>query len=246
MASGNTAWLPWPNRPFVSSAELLLVPRSDSLGVLQNYQRPTPGNQSAVGLPVPTALLFDAVHVPTRFAGIHRTYTTDYSDLTGIFNSTTPVNQLSSFREPGRVNLNTVGFDDVWNAVVAGPLATSATSRTAANFAAAPAKSTANLLALSSSSATVVSDTTSATTVLAHDRNPLHAFYTATRLANSVTPRSNVFAIWITLRESTANDPDSIRYRRAFYIVDRSIPVGYEEGKDNNVHDTIRLRRIIE
>jgi hypothetical protein len=246
MASGNTAWLPWPNRPFVSSAELLLVPRSDSLGLLENYQRPTPNNQSAVGLPVPTELLFDTVHVPTRFSGIHRTYTTDYSDLTGIFNNTTPVNQLSSFREPGRVNLNTVGFDDVWNAVVAGPLVTSATSRTAANFAANPARTTANLLALSRSSATVVSDTTSATTVLAHDRNPLHVFYTATRLANSVTARSNVFAIWITLRESTANDPDSIRYRRAFYIVDRSIPVGYEEGKDNNVRDAIRLRRIIE
>jgi hypothetical protein len=104
----------------------------------------------------------------------------------------------------------------------------------------------ANVLALFGSSTVVVSDTNSVTTVLAHDRNPLHELYTATRLANTATHRSHVFAIWVTLRESTANDPDSVKYRRAFYIVDRSIPVGFEEGKDHNVRDIIRLRRIIE
>ena len=55
-----------------------------------------------------------------------------------------------------------------------------------------------------------------------------------------------MFAVWITLRESVANDPDSVKYHRAFYIVDRSIPVGFEEGKDYNVWDCVRLRRIIE
>jgi hypothetical protein len=244
----NTVWFPWPNRPLVGSPELLLVPRFDSLGMLQNYQRPTPANQSAVGIPVPANLLFDAVHVPTRFAGIHRTYTTDFSAATGIFNSgtvTTPVNQLSSFREPGRVNLNTVGSDDVWDAVVNGPLSGTIASRNSVNLVSTPAGSMVKLLALSSSGTTVASDTDSALAT-GTSLNPMHAIYTATRLANTVTPRSNVFAIWITLRESTANDPDSVRYRRAFYIIDRSIPVGYEEGRDHNVRDAIRLRRIIE
>jgi hypothetical protein len=55
-----------------------------------------------------------------------------------------------------------------------------------------------------------------------------------------------VFAIWVTLRESISGDPDSVKYHRAFYVVDRSIPVGFESGEDHNVRDVIRLRRIIE
>lgn len=273
LTSGSTAWFPWANRPFVSSAELLLVSRYDSLGLLENYTRPTPTNQFAVGIPVALDLLFDAVHVPTRFAGVHRSYTLDHSAATGIFNETHPANQLSSFREPGRVNLNTVVSDDVWNAVVSGPLASPAQLRSgstppvpaspsvAANFvgsgtnASMPTGNLFSLLTLNIVPASVVSDSTTVisgtrvaqnTSTLAYDRNPLHEFYTATRLANTVTPRSNVFAVWVTLREATANDPDSVKYRRAFYIVDRSIPVGYEEGKDHNVRDCIRLRRVIE
>ena len=109
----------------------------------------------------------------------------------------------------------------------------------------------AHLLALSGTGSgygiIVQTDTTAGTTLLTSGSlNPLHQLYTATRLANTTTPRSNVFAVWVTLRESTANDPDSVKYRRAFYIIDRSIPVGYEEGRDHNVRDCIRLRRIIE
>jgi hypothetical protein len=149
------------------------------------------------------------------------------------------------------VNLNTVVSDDVWNAVVAGPLASPIASRTSAGFtgtavlSGTAAQSMITLLSLSATGTTVVSDTDPAL-VSATALNPLHAIYTATRLANTVTTRSNLFAIWITLRESTADDPDSVKYRRAFYIVDRSLPVGYEEGKDHNVLDMIRLRRIIE
>lgn len=78
------------------------------------------------------------------------------------------------------------------------------------------------------------------------DRNPWHGIYTAMRLANTATVRSNVFGIWVTLREATPGDPESVKIHRAFYIVDRSIPVGFEPGKDHNVRDVIRLRRIIE
>jgi hypothetical protein len=74
----------------------------------------------------------------------------------------------------------------------------------------------------------------------------MHTLYTATRLANTVTPRSNVFAVWVTLRESVQSDPDSVRIHRGFYIIDRSIPVGFEPGEDHNVMDCVRLRRIIE
>jgi hypothetical protein len=249
LSAGSTAWLPWPNRPFVSSAELLFVPQGSANEILQNYRRLSPALSGSVQLgwsiPVPTHLLFDAVHVPTRFAGIHRTTTQNLVGTTGIDGRVTTVNQLSSFREPGRVNLNTVLSDDVWNAVVSGPLPVALKSRSGASLASSPARTMAAALALAGgATGTVEADTTSPQ--LAVNLNPLHGIYTATRLANTVTPRSNLFAIWITLRESVANDPDSVRYRRAFYIVDRSIPVAFQNGSDTNVWDCVRVRRIIE
>ena len=241
--------MPWPNRPFVSSAELLLVPRLHQLGLLQNYTMPTVTNQDTVGIPVAPDLLFDAVHVPTRFAGIHRTGTGNGPPMAGIY---TTANQISSFHEPGRVNLNTISGSDVWNAVVAGQLPVPVqpfSTWSTLIMSGKPAQSMAHLLALSGTGSgygVIVQSDTVAILQTSGSLNPLHSIDTATRLANTTTPRSNVFAVWITLRESTANDPDSVKYRRAFYIIDRSIPVGYEEGRDHNVRDCIRLRRIIE
>lgn len=256
-AAPGIAWLPWPNRPFVSAAELLLVPRGDARALVEDYVRLTPANQTTRGCPVPLARVLDAVHVPSRFAGIHTTGTGNYEVPAGIFssgsNAITTVNQFSSFREPGRVNLNTVTSEDIWNAVVAGPLDAAVVTGSAAGLGivsgtVAPdvARSAHGMLTLSATGALVVSDTNAATTVLAHDRNPLHEIYTATRLANTATTRSNVFAIWITLREAVADDPDSVKFHRAFYIVDRSIPVAFEPERVHNVWDCVRLRRIIE
>lgn len=93
---------------------------------------------------------------------------------------------------------------------------------------------------------TTITTSTNSLMHTAIDRNPWHGIYTAMRLANTATVRSNVFGIWVTLREAIPGDPESVKLHRAFYIVDRSIPVGYEPGKDHNVRDAIRLRRIIE
>jgi hypothetical protein len=41
-------------------------------------------------------------------------------------------------------------------------------------------------------------------------------------------------------------DPDGVRYHRAFYVIDRSIPVAHEPGRDHNVWDAVLLRRIVE
>jgi len=37
-----------------------------------------------------------------------------------------------------------------------------------------------------------------------------------------------------------------VKYHRGFYIVYRSIPVGFEPGENHNIRNTIRLRRMVE
>ena len=261
-STSGAMWFPWSNRPFVSSTELLLVPGNDALGMLQSYVQPsTPANLPAIVANTIPNGLFDAVQVPTRFSGIHTTVSapTGIAALAtaGIYSDVLSVNQLSSFREPGRVNLNTVTSDDVWKAVVAGPLQTSGSASpvrtgTQVNFTSDPATGMHNILSLSGTTPLAQSGTsppiqdTHPLLSPPDPLNPVHHIYTATRLANTATVRSNVFGIWITVRESVANDPDSIKLHKAFYIFDRSIPVAFEPGKDHNVWDAVLLRRIVQ
>jgi len=84
------------------------------------------------------------------------------------------------------------------------------------------------------------------------DRHAFFRYETMNRLTNVATVRSNVFAVWITIGffdattglELGIDTAESRRYR-GFYIFDRSIPVGYETGKDNNVRDAILLKRML-
>lgn len=105
----------------------------------------------------------------------------------------------------------------------------------------------------------------------------------AQRMANLITTRSNVYAIWVTVgyfevellppQGLTANgqpvaaanppsvyanrfgyqlgnevgwDTGSIERHRAFYVIDRSIPVAFEPGAVHNTENTVLLRRFIE
>ena len=87
-----------------------------------------------------------------------------------------------------------------------------------------------------------------------HGKDAYFRYEMGTRMANMVTTRSNVYAVWITIGyfqfDASTNDytievqPD--RRNRGFFIFDRSVPVGYERGKDHNVRDAILLRRIIQ
>ena len=90
------------------------------------------------------------------------------------------------------------------------------------------------------------------------------------RLGNLVTTRSNVYAVWITvgyfqvtpnkgtgvvdaahpdgyqLQAELGSDTGEIERHRAFYIFDRTIPVGFVRGQDLNVEKALLLRRYIE
>jgi hypothetical protein len=84
------------------------------------------------------------------------------------------------------------------------------------------------------------------------DRHAYFRYQTMNRLANLTTGRSNVFAVWVTIgffdasgNELGIDTAETHRYR-GFYIFDRSIPVGYETGKDYNLRDAVILRRVIQ
>ncbi|HEY6563730.1 MAG TPA: hypothetical protein VIY86_04500, partial [Pirellulaceae bacterium] len=49
-----------------------------------------------------------------------------------------------------------------------------------------------------------------------------------------------------TLGQEIGSDTGDIQRHRAFYIIDRSLPVGYEPGNDLNAWDAVTLRRVIE
>ena len=76
-------------------------------------------------------------------------------------------------------------------------------------------------------------------------------------MGNMVTTRSSVFAIWITvgyfqvdqfgrLGAEIADESGGVVRNRGFYIVDRSIPVAFEPGKNHNVDNAVLVRSIIE
>ena len=76
------------------------------------------------------------------------------------------------------------------------------------------------------------------------------------RLPNLVTDQSNVFAVWVTVGlfeydpingfgREYVNASGEEQRERSFYIIDRTVPVGFIPGEDLNTEKTILLRRKI-
>jgi hypothetical protein len=224
LGSATQPWTHWPNRHFVSPAELLLV-TSGSVAT----STPGAGPTQSVAIDIPE--LLDATHVPTLFAG--HAVTANATQVLPVGLDQISTNNLSLWREPGRINVNTIPDTFVWSALVG-------TDTPASNPLPLPITSMGQLLAPPSALA-------SRTFGDARDLNQFFARSLAIRLANTATVRSNVFAIWITVRitDSSTGGPSPIT-KRMFAIVDRSIPVGYLPGRNLNVRDMIRLRTFID
>jgi len=203
--------------------------------------------------------LWDAVHVPSPFAGSYATLslgtgtaatTSGSAALTPLGLDKRPYGQLPMFREAGRVNVNTITGSTTWLAVLGTgtQIPTSSGSFTIFNT---PAKSFMDVLqnTVSTSGTTFIDSFTEANR--STNNNAYFRYQTVNRVANNVTIRSNVFAVWVTvgLFDSSGNeygyDTGAIQRYRGFYIYDRSIPVGFSPGKDYNVRDGIMLRRIL-
>lgn len=105
-------------------------------------------------------------------------------------------------------------------------------------------------------------------------RNPYFRYQPMQKVGNVFSTNSNCFAVWVTVGyfevEANTNNlnspglidlahPDGLRLaaevgvdtgevkrHRAFFIIDRSIPVGYEPGQRHNTDKAILLKRFIE
>lgn len=246
-----------------------------------------------------------------------------------------PFNTVSHFRDPGRVNINTIASDAVWNAVLGyaptppqlpgttyNDVALSRQGYAAAAYAfsgsspsifanpfrsaagsdmvplpalvhkpvnvtfwradgATPDSSRTPLLAKGAVTAPIINPP-----AIPNDdyknwqRNPYFYYQSIDRLTNKLTTHSNVYAVWITvgyfevspwyganngvpnasgpqvfdqahpdgyqLGAELGADTGEIQRHRGFYIIDRTIPVGFQRGVDNNVNNCILLKRFIE
>jgi len=205
--------------------------------------------------------LWDTVHVPSPFAGSYQnvpTTATGTAALAALGLDRRPYGQIPHFREPGRININTITGTGVWRALLGTGTAGTAIQTWSGTTAPFNAPATTLVEALGRFHP-VVSGTTSFVdtyTAAARDANvhPFFRYQTVSRLTNLVTVRSNVFAVWVTIGFSTnptswseaGTDTGEIRRHRGFFIIDRSIPVGFEPGQDHNVRDAILVRRIMQ
>ncbi|HUE74031.1 MAG TPA: hypothetical protein VMP01_24335 [Pirellulaceae bacterium] len=281
--------------------------------------------------------IFDYLEVPSPYIGAERyynpqTFQTDPTDTQRIQTFRPPFNKASRFRDPGRININTIYDSAVWEAIAKTVPGMDRTSTTdgqtffnnllqsrqgypGAALAANPAypslfsqpfrsADSADMmppipppitLRQSAAHGSLLRATTpgvatspplftapfinapQAWGMQAHEdvgRNPYFRFQGLQKVANMVTTRSNVYAVWITvgyfeveenrpaaggaivvdaahpdgyrLGQEIGADSGGIKRHRSFFIIDRSIPVAYEPGKRHNTDKAVLLRRYIE
>jgi hypothetical protein len=272
LALQNRGDFPWPNRSFISHVELALVPPGDAGAVMDSVLNP--GSKPYHYLSSPDVLgaedlikrFLDATHVPSRFVGsaltIDQSQDPDKPSLAPIGMADIPYRQLSRYREPGKINVNTMpttayASNAPWRALLGDTAATlSGTSRFSAN----PATFLVDVLDLNEAGEMFVDTSTDSDTDSNGNSNgnnnagttapslidlfPLLGYRTAIRLGNVATIRSNVFAVWVTVKitDSTKTEPT---FHRLFAIVDRTLPTAFQKGKDLNAKDVIRLKRYL-
>jgi hypothetical protein len=130
-------WLTWLNREFVSEQELLLVPKSPPATLLRDHTHDWPfkhlfffqldsgTTDLEKDLEKNKIAILELLRAPSRFADTETPLpATDAVALSGTFVGLNgkplflpPHNYLSHFREPGRVNLNTMSSKKVWAAM---------------------------------------------------------------------------------------------------------------------------------
>lgn len=346
------------NRPFTSNMELLQVPAWPSSMVLERFtvRSPTaawpnvydPNNPAAPyghllnffqTTLTPTtnnapelARILEFLEVPSPYVGTERMYNVGpfLSPAFAPPGYRPPYNTLSRFRDPGRININTIFEAYVWNSAVRGfpgmctfpspegdgtgaflsdlslsrqqpaPGGTLLThDATYPSLLANPFRPATAADLMPSIPAGLRQVSPDATLLRRNprfaadgnkpmfasqsqnpyeesDRNPYFRYQANQKVGQVFTTNSNCFAVWITvgyfevepndadnnantagfvdaahpdgtrLAQEMGSDSGEVKRHRAFYIIDRSIPVGYQPGYRHNTDKAVLLRRYIE
>ena len=241
--------------------------------------------------------VFDYLEVPSRFVGTESyvnplTFANDRHNVS--FGLAAPFDTISSYRYPGKININTVLDPRVWNGLMGGfgtdefsgvdyPQWDASRDGRNGSFKYSNPYRPAHSNNLVPPGIGVVDPVQcglframhgSNRPLFDYDSDPKIAFANddraayfrnqmRQRLGNLVTSRSSVFAIWITvgyfevkadgsLRKSggvgveSGSESGEVNRPRAFFIMDRSIPVAFEPGKNHNVDRAVLVKTIIE
>jgi hypothetical protein len=99
------------------------------------------------------------------------------------------------------------------------------------------------------------------------DNNPYFRYLMYQKMGNILTTRSNVYAVWVTVGyfevqqhaideghpdgyalqgELTTANGGTVPRHKAFFLIDRSIPVAFSRGQNYNVHRALLTSRIVE
>lgn len=245
--------------------------------------------------------LFDFTEVQSYFTGAQtylNPYVFQHSDslVEGTEGLRPPFNRISNFRDPGRINMNTIFdpavFDGLMNNHAGPSYANWNDSRRGyepqpqppqfppmhsdyPTFFAHPIKPAGSgdmvpsleleeddvgvsLLREKEDSSKPLFSTGYTDPAHNASRNPTFEYQSLQRLGNLTTGRSNVYSVWITvgyfevtpsdgsLGAEVGIDQGRIKRHRAFYMIDRSIPVAFEPGENHNVDKAVILRRYVD
>lgn len=285
----------FPNRPFNSVMELMLVPQVSayeltssvnaidkpvsaelSSGNLPKYLYPENGIDFLTG---DGAKLLNYVRVQTPFVVTPMNVNTYYVNGNNetVHESAAANGYRWTFREPGKININSITHPAVWAALLGVDSETEAKS---IDGFACPATADTDMYdeywgkiftdnnpgtrprTFGSSSANYIAANYpifKMNNTAQQCQSAANSIYFQTqlmqRLSNLTTTRSNVFAVWVTVGFFESNgtsigkeyglDNGSRQRYRAFYLIDRTRPVGYSPGKRMNADKTIILRRYL-
>ena len=136
------SWLVWNNRPYVSHLELMQVPSGAPWRLLYEFRGGVAGNpyedsftdgfphlmnffhsDEGKGTHANLCRIFDYVEVPSRFVGTEKRFgSTLFANIKpfaspDLWEFEMPNNKVSLFRDPGRINVNTIPDAIVWEGI---------------------------------------------------------------------------------------------------------------------------------